>query len=388
MTLVDGKDLPVWGFPWQSNPYCRLTLSSQAVDSKRERETGGRGSFKNPTWNQDFQFLVEDGPTQSLEITIYDSPHTGRKEVGTAKLHLDKIPCDGTLMASLPVFAPDSLATPQGVIRVRASYRAFDDDDGMDSGVRVAEEEGSGRRFHAITDVKSVAAASAAATLEASQGLEALAVAKAAAARAAAARLRGQEGEVAEGSRGPAWQRWGLARDVEGDGVRSMEPSMLEDSEFAARIVRAVKEKVPEEDGDREAALAGRLSQRAVTKITDKDTPPQETAQIAGIVAGSNGVRPKPRWEQDAAIANFVSQVRGMRCYACCKLTCRWLLGECQVRFSPRESQWAELQLSILQRKHLFWALKLVQFQHFRLSASDAFGSSTLEGVSSSGHDA
>jgi C2 domain len=53
----------------------------QAVDSKRERETGGRGAFRNPVWNQDFQFLVEDGPSQSLRITIYDSPYTGRAEV-------------------------------------------------------------------------------------------------------------------------------------------------------------------------------------------------------------------------------------------------------------------------------------------------------------------
>jgi hypothetical protein len=30
VTLVDGHDLPVWGFPWQSNPYCRLTLGTQA----------------------------------------------------------------------------------------------------------------------------------------------------------------------------------------------------------------------------------------------------------------------------------------------------------------------------------------------------------------------
>ena len=64
VTLVDAQNIPVWGFPWQSNPYCRLTLGTQAVDSKRERETGGRGSFKNPTWNQEFQFLVEDGPNQ------------------------------------------------------------------------------------------------------------------------------------------------------------------------------------------------------------------------------------------------------------------------------------------------------------------------------------
>ena len=30
VTLHEARDLPVWGFPWQSNPYCRITLGSQA----------------------------------------------------------------------------------------------------------------------------------------------------------------------------------------------------------------------------------------------------------------------------------------------------------------------------------------------------------------------
>jgi hypothetical protein len=315
VTLVDGCDLPVWGFPWQSNPYCRLALSSQAVDSKRERETGGRGSFKNPTWNQDFQFLVEDGPSQSLTVTIYDSPYTGRKEVGSAKLPLNNVPCDGTLMASLPVYAPDSPKAPQGVIRVRASYRAFDDDDGPDSGVRVAAEAGT--RSPAITDVKSVAAASAAATLKASQGLEALAVARAAAARAAAARQQGRDGDERDGKLGRLWG-WGVKDAHSGREDEEMSrgldavPSVVEDSEFAARLVRAVKgqRKDAKKSKDREAALAERLSQRAVMKITDKDTPPQETAQIAEIFGGADAMKVgKARWEQDAAIADFVTQV-------------------------------------------------------------------------------
>ncbi len=31
VTLHEARDLPVWGFPWQSNPYCRITLGAQAV---------------------------------------------------------------------------------------------------------------------------------------------------------------------------------------------------------------------------------------------------------------------------------------------------------------------------------------------------------------------
>jgi hypothetical protein len=237
VTLMHGEKIPVWGFPWQSNPYCRLVLGTQAVDSKRERETGGRGSFRNPTWNQDFQFLVEDRPNQYLKITIYDSPYTGRSEVGHAKLLLDTLPRDGTLMASLPVQTLESDSEPVGTLTVRASLRAFDDEVGIDSGTRLALES-QNLPHSVITDVQSAAEASAAATVEASQGLEALAVAKAAAARAAA-RLGGQgrEEEMSEGSWG--LRSWGGVRAMKRLGSkvlrgdrqrprqRSRAPSML-----------------------------------------------------------------------------------------------------------------------------------------------------------------
>ena len=48
MTLHEARDLPVWGFPWQSNPYARITLGSQAVQvrcccraARRSRQAGG-----------------------------------------------------------------------------------------------------------------------------------------------------------------------------------------------------------------------------------------------------------------------------------------------------------------------------------------------------------
>ena len=64
MTLRGARDLPVWGFPGQSNPYCRLTLGEQAVQSRREDDTSRAGMHRAPVWNQEFQFLVEDPQTQ------------------------------------------------------------------------------------------------------------------------------------------------------------------------------------------------------------------------------------------------------------------------------------------------------------------------------------
>ena len=183
ITVVEARDLPVWGFPWQSNPYCRIVIGSQAVDSKRERETGSRGSFRCPNWNQEFQFLVEDSPNQCVMITIYDSPYTGRTEVGHTKLLLEDMPQDGTLQVWLPV-CTNSGGTDilQGELYVRASYRAFDSL-GDDSGLRLVSDDVA-EAAHDITDVQSAAEASARAAVEASKGIEALAVAKAAAAGA------------------------------------------------------------------------------------------------------------------------------------------------------------------------------------------------------------
>ena len=77
------------------------------MDSKRERETGGRGAFKHPVWNQDFQFLVEDSPNQALRITIYDSPYTGRQEVRPAIAQCALI--NGPALRALRISIYDSL---------------------------------------------------------------------------------------------------------------------------------------------------------------------------------------------------------------------------------------------------------------------------------------
>jgi len=57
---LEARNLPVWGFSWQSNPYCRLILGSQAERSRRDDATSHAGRHRAPVWNQEFQFLVED----------------------------------------------------------------------------------------------------------------------------------------------------------------------------------------------------------------------------------------------------------------------------------------------------------------------------------------
>ena len=64
VSLRAARGLNVWGLPWQSNPYCRLALGSQAVRSRRDSETSHASRHRAPTWNQEFQFLVEDPTVQ------------------------------------------------------------------------------------------------------------------------------------------------------------------------------------------------------------------------------------------------------------------------------------------------------------------------------------
>ncbi len=64
VTLLEARNLPVWGFPWQSNPYCRIEVGSQSFRSRKEDATSHAGSHRAPVWNQEFQFLVEDPSSQ------------------------------------------------------------------------------------------------------------------------------------------------------------------------------------------------------------------------------------------------------------------------------------------------------------------------------------
>lgn len=74
VTLLEARNLPVWGFPWQSNPYCRLILGAQAVRSRRDDDTSHAGSHRAPVWNQEFQFLVEDPLSQ---VSTFCTPLPG-----------------------------------------------------------------------------------------------------------------------------------------------------------------------------------------------------------------------------------------------------------------------------------------------------------------------
>ncbi|KAL0042532.1 hypothetical protein WJX79_002601 [Trebouxia sp. C0005] len=236
VNLMEARNLAVWGFPWQSNPYCRLSLGSQVMRSRKDDATSHRGSHKAPVWNQEFHFLVTDTTTQVLEIAIRDSHLTGRAGVGVVRVPLRQLPLGGQQDMWLPVQPSASGIKASGDLHLEVTYKPFEDDD-TDSGYREAEAYALLLQQQAITDVKSAADASSRAGVAASAAAAAVAVTKAAAARAAtkaahatrtaAGGKRRKNSSVTNGS--ASQQRSSSSRGADGNGAASWKSGKSKD---------------------------------------------------------------------------------------------------------------------------------------------------------------
>lgn len=234
VTLKGGKDLPVWGFPWQSNPYCRLALGDQAVMSRKDNETSQPSRHRGPVWNQEFQFLVEDPSVQALEIWIMDSPMTGRTDVSYAKIPLSDLPPTGSMDAWFELESSMPAESSGGSVRLSLTYKPFQDDEN-DGGYREAAAqafmmEDEPIESQKIIDIKSAADASSRAAVAASAAAAAVAVTKAAAARAAARLSRREETPVTEVESSEEAQQEGVEHeDGEDTQERKNEDDIVED---------------------------------------------------------------------------------------------------------------------------------------------------------------
>ncbi|EIE26036.1 hypothetical protein COCSUDRAFT_61028 [Coccomyxa subellipsoidea C-169] len=232
VTLLEARNLPVWGFPWQSNPYCRLEVGDQSFRSRREDDTSHAGSHRAPVWNQEFQFLVENPISQAtvssrlhhtvgvVTIRVCDSHITGRPDVGYVKFPLVRMPSDGRTTAWLPVQSSVPGQRGQGELHVQLIYKPFEDEEEeTDSTYQQAEAFAAASQDQNITDVRSAADASSRAAVAASAAAAAVAVTKAAAARAAAkVRRRAGKELAAKGGNGarPEWSKDNGARPRKG----------------------------------------------------------------------------------------------------------------------------------------------------------------------------
>ncbi|KAL4440462.1 hypothetical protein ABPG75_003463 [Micractinium tetrahymenae] len=309
VTLHEARDLPVWGFPWQSNPYCRITLGSQAVQSKRDDDTSHAGRHRAPVWNQDFQFLVEDPSSQTLDLWIFDSPMTGRTEVGHASFSLNQLAADGSADVWLPVESSMPGERTQGAVRLSISYKQFQEDE-VDSGYRAAAAfAGLALPPGEITDIKTAADASSRAAVAASAAAAAVAVTKAAAARAAARIARG----AAAGAEAAAAQLPAAGdSSTTSAAVQAAQASSNGSSPPAGSSSSSSSNgSTPPADGSAPPAAtpaAAASAAAAVAKAAARDAAPAAAATVAAAAAAAAG----PPGPVSAIGASTVEQLTAM----------------------------------------------------------------------------
>ncbi|KAG6542115.1 hypothetical protein Mapa_016467 [Marchantia paleacea] len=134
VTVCEARDLPIRGLTGWSNPYCTLALGDQVVESKRNKETSHPSGFKDPVWNQDFQFLVEDLRQQKLMVRVRDSSLTLNPNIGYCRVSLadlqDCVP--RTRWVSLTregAFGPKKVS---GKVRLIFTYKSFVEENNSD----------------------------------------------------------------------------------------------------------------------------------------------------------------------------------------------------------------------------------------------------------------
>ncbi|KAL3691086.1 hypothetical protein R1sor_004737 [Riccia sorocarpa] len=134
VTVCEARGLPITGLTGWSNPYCTLALGDQVMESKRNKETSHPSSFRDPVWNQDFLFLVEDPKKQKLVVRVRDSPLTLSPNIGYCQVSLadlqDCVP--RTHWVSLTrdgAFGPKKVA---GKVRLIFTYKSFVEEENND----------------------------------------------------------------------------------------------------------------------------------------------------------------------------------------------------------------------------------------------------------------
>lgn len=67
--VVGATKLKKKDFMGKSDPYVRLKLTEDRLSSKK---TTVKRSNLEPVWNEEFNFVVKDLETQTLELDVYD----------------------------------------------------------------------------------------------------------------------------------------------------------------------------------------------------------------------------------------------------------------------------------------------------------------------------
>ncbi|CAM6095589.1 unnamed protein product [Calypogeia fissa] len=134
VTVCEARDLPIQGLVGWSNPYVTLALGDQVIESKRNKETSHPSGYRDPVWNQDFQFLVKDPRKQKLVLRVRDSsltlnPNIGYCEVSLANLQ-DCVP--RTHWVSLTREGTFGTRKVSGKLRLIFTFKSFVEEENSD----------------------------------------------------------------------------------------------------------------------------------------------------------------------------------------------------------------------------------------------------------------
>ncbi|KAL8150084.1 synaptotagmin-2-like isoform X1 [Apium graveolens] len=130
-----------------SDPYVKLKLTEEKLPSKK---TTVKHKNLNPEWNEEFNLVVKDPESQTLELMVYDWEQVGKHEkMGMNVIHIKDLAPEETKVLTLDLLKNMDPKDTQndksrGQLVVEAMYKPFSDadrpDDSEDSEVQKAPE--------------------------------------------------------------------------------------------------------------------------------------------------------------------------------------------------------------------------------------------------------
>ncbi|XP_073012315.1 synaptotagmin-2-like [Typha latifolia] len=130
--VVRANNLRKKDFMGKSDPYVKLKLLDDKLPSKK---TTVKRNNLNPEWNEEFNLVVKDPETQSLELRVYDWEQVGKHErMGVNIIQLKDLTPDETKTLSLDLLKNMDLNDIQnekvrGQLVLEVAYKPFKEED-------------------------------------------------------------------------------------------------------------------------------------------------------------------------------------------------------------------------------------------------------------------
>ncbi|XP_020103512.1 synaptotagmin-5 [Ananas comosus] len=99
VTVISAEDLPAMDLMGKADPFVALTMKKTETKYK----TRVVNDSLNPTWNQTFDFVVEDGLHDMLILEVYDHDTFRKDYIGRCIMTLTRVVLEGEITDSFPL---------------------------------------------------------------------------------------------------------------------------------------------------------------------------------------------------------------------------------------------------------------------------------------------